>query len=356
MKAGKINIVALLFVACMSLLISSLFDFNPLITFGGAALGSALLPKGVAFMAVTKEIWTKDIIDNLFKNNDWAFRAFNADMYVLAGKVVHIPVAGAPSEVKKNLSVFPQSAIKRADSEITYPIDTFYTIPRHIEEIEKYELSYNKRQSAVGEDQQFLIQVAMDSLLYRWAPLVGNTILTDGAATLATASGGTGNRKAFTKSSFGNIKKKMDKVNILDAGRIALLTADHYNDFFSSLSEPEKTDVGRVADLKTGKVGAYLGFDIYMRSSVLRYRGANGAFVVVDEADPAFAGSNQTADRSASIFYQEQTVERARGEVKMFDTPNQASYYGDIFSFILRLGGRIRRDIGVYAVVEDLSI
>lgn len=346
---------SLLFVVLMSVVISALFSFSPYITFVVIVLASFIMPRGVAFMAITKEIWTRDIIDNLFKDNDFARRAFNADMYVLNGKVVHIPVAGAPATVKKNLTAFPQTAVKRTDSEITYAIDTFYSMPRQIEQIEKYELAYDKRQSVVGEDQANLIETAMDSLLYRWAPLVGNTILTTGAAGLATLAGATGNRKKFTKDVFLSIKKKMDKVNILKTGRIALLTSDHYNDFLDSLSDNEKTAFNNVADLKNGIVGRYLGFDVMMRSSVLRYRGANGAYVVVDEQDAAFAGSDQTSDRAASIFYQEQAVERALGSVDMFDNAGQAEYYGDIFSMLIRLGGRIRRNTGVYAVVEDLS-
>lgn len=306
-----------------------------------------------ALMAITKEIWTKDIVDNLFKDNEWAKRAFNADMYVLMGKVVHIPVAGTPSQVKKNLTNFPQTAVKRTDSEITYAIDTFYSLPRHIEKIEEYELAYDKRQSALGEDQAALIETAMDSLLFRWAPAVGNTILTAGDLSTPTLESATGQRRKFTKAAFMTIKKKWDKANISKNGRIALLTSDHYNDFLDSLSDAERTDVGRVADLSTGLIGKFLGIDIYMRSSVLRYRGADGAYVVVDEQDQAYAAN--AADRAASLFYQENCVERAKGEVQIFENPSQAEYYGDIYSMLLRLGGRQRRSAGVYAVVEAIA-
>ena len=47
-------------------------------------------------------------------------------------------------------------------------------------------------------------------------------------------------------------------------------------------------------------------------------------------------------------------MERAKGNVDIFDNQNRAEYYGDIFSMELRLGGRQRRGAGVYAVVEDL--
>jgi hypothetical protein len=125
----------------------------------------------VAFMALQKEIWEKDIIENLFKDNEFANRAFNADQYVLQGKVVHIPVAGTSAVIKKNLTSFPQTAVNRTDSEITYAIDNYYALPRQIQDMEKYELSYDKRQSIVGEDQKQLIQTAMEGLMYRWAPL-----------------------------------------------------------------------------------------------------------------------------------------------------------------------------------------
>ncbi len=352
MKTAKITI-GFLFIIAMSMFLATLFQVNVLVPFIPLLAASFFMPQGdVAFMALQKEIWQKDIVDNLFKNNEFALRAFNADMYVLLGKVVHIPVAGAAATVKKNLTEFPQTAVKRTDSEITYAIDTFYSMPRQIEQIEKYELSYDKRQSVLGEDQQGLIETAMENLLYRWAPLVANTVLTDGAATLATVDGGTGNRKKFTKAALATIKLKMDKAKIPVSGRVALLTADHYNQFLDSLSEAERTDVGRVADLANGVVGKFLGFDIMMRSSVLRYRGADGAYVVVDELDAAYAASDKTADRGASLVYHDKSVERAKGSVEIFENGGQAEYYGDVFSMLLRLGGRIRRTAGVYAVVE----
>ena len=156
---------ALLFTTMAALFISVLFGAAPALVVGVLVVLSFVLPspKGVLSMAVTREIWTQDIIDNLFKNNDFAKRAFSEDQYVLEGKVVHIPQAGAPSAVNKNVTQFPVTAVKRADTDLTYALDTYYTTPRHIERIEDYELAYDKRQSALGEDEQALIQAAMDA-------------------------------------------------------------------------------------------------------------------------------------------------------------------------------------------------
>lgn len=349
---------ALLFMAIIAMLFSSVTEVSAEPIFVGLVAFSILMggmaKTGMAFMAVNVEVWEADILANLFKNNDFAKRAYNADQYVLNGKVVHIPRAGAPSGVTKNLSVFPAIAVKRTDDDVTYAIDTFYSTPRHIENIEKYELSYDKRQSALGEDQSALIDVTMDGLVYNWLPLVTNTILTTGAAAAATLPGATLTRKMITKTEFQTAKLKMDKAKIPSNGRLAVLTSDHYNQFFNSLSEGEKTNFNNFADNKTGIVGKYLGFEIMMRSTLGRYRGADGVYVKVDEYAAGFGASDQTSDRAASLIYHEHCAERALGGVEMFDRPNDPLYYGDVFSFQLRLGGRIRRDAGVYAIVESL--
>lgn len=306
-------------------------------------------------MALQKEVWKNDIIGNLYKDNAFLQKAFNADPFVLQGKVVHLPVAGTPAQVKKNLTSFPQIAVNRADSEITYAIDTYFSLPRQIQDMEKYELSYDKRQSVVGEDEKQLIQSAAEGMLYRWAPsLAANVIPTVGAATSELIdSTATGTRKTFDKSIFRTVAKKMDKANILKAGRTALLTSEHYYQFWDSLSDNEKTNFNSFADPVNGIVGRYMGFDILDRSTVLRYRQTGSVWLPVDEQDAAFVAG--AGDSAASLFFQGDCVERALGDTEVFDNPGQALYYGDVFSAYLRLGGRIRRNDGVYAVVEDIA-
>jgi hypothetical protein len=355
MKPLKL-ITSLLFIIAMAMLLSNLFDFNPLITASVLLVASFIqMPAGVAFMALQKEIWEKDIIDNLFKDNAFAQRAFNADQYVLNGKVVHIPVAGNPATIKKNLTSFPQTAVNRTDSEITYAIDNYYALPRQIQKLEQYELSYDKRQSIVGEDEKQLIQTAMEGLLYRWAPAATNVIETAGADSGADLidTTATGTRKVMTKDAFKAIAKKLANTNL--TGRItALLTANHYHQLFESLSDAEKTNFNNVANLATGVIARYMNIEIIMRSTVLRYRkNGGGVWTVVDMQDDAFAAG--TGDSAASLFWVDSCVERAKGDVNVFDDNGNPLYYGDVFSANMRLGGRIRRPVGVYAVVEAIG-
>lgn len=349
------KLTAILFIALAAILVTPLFvqEVNVgtlFIAFGALLVSSLAVPKRMLTMALQVEIWERDIVGNLFKNNDFAKVAFSADQYVYQGKVVHIPYAGTPSSTKKNRNSFPAAAVSRGDADVTYSIDTYSTDPRRIANIDKYELSYDKRQSVIAEDQAILIQTAMDGLLYSWAPAAANVVETVGDSASATLSGATGTRKAFTKAVFATIKVKMDRDNIPSLGRKVLLTADHHQQLMDSFSDVEKTNFHNTADLQNGIVGRYLGFDIMMRSTVLRYRKVSGVWTPVDEYADDYAAT--TADSAGSLFYYEQAVERALGGVTMFDNPNRAEYYGDIISFELRMGGRIRRSSGVWAVVE----
>jgi hypothetical protein len=365
MKAYIKLINHLLYAMLFLLLIA--YSFGAIVAAGvllAAILAGIFIPKPESVLrAVTVEIWTKDIIDNLFKNNDFAVAAFNADQYVIGGKVVHIPQAGSPDSSIKNLDTFPQDAVKRADSDVLYGLDTYYQKPKFVEKVEQYELSYDKRQSIAGEMEMQLIQDSMEGLLYRWAwkapaniattPI--NVVLTTGGnTTVDLIAGATGTRKTFDKSVFGSIKKAMDNANILTDGRIALLTANHYQQFIDSLSDAAQTNFYRFADMQKGVIGMFLGFKIMMRSTVQRWRQVATVWTPVDEQATGFGASDQTGDSAASLFYHPLSVERAVGAVNVFDSAGRPEYYGDVFSMNMRLGGRTRRAAGVYAVVEDV--
>ncbi len=308
-------------------------------------------------MALQKEVWKKDIIGNLFKNNQFAERCVNADEYVLAGKVVHMPVAATPAGSKKNLTTFPQTATKRADREITYSLDKYYRLPITVEKLEQAELSYDKRQSVVGEDESQLIQDSMDGLLLSWSPSAtaanSPVIFTVGDVTGDNnIAGSTGNRKMFTKAAFQFAALKFAQNRFANMPKVALLTATHYYEFLESLSEGEKTAVGRVADMAKGIVGQYYGFEIMLRDTVIRYRKSGALYLPVDTVEDDYAAAN--GDVQGSLFYADTAVERAKGEINVFDDTDNPLYYGDIFSCDMRLGGRIRRDTGVLAVADTI--
>src|SRR3954468_21515304 len=142
-------------------------------------------------MAIQKEIWQDHIEGNLFKNNEFLLASTDAGQFVLQGKVVHIPQAGALPTVVKNRSSIPATVVQRTDTDITYVLDEFTTDPILIPNAETFELSYNKRESVLGEYESSLRQTIADNLLIDWSPTggTGTVIRTTGVSTGTTLAG-----------------------------------------------------------------------------------------------------------------------------------------------------------------------
>lgn len=287
-------------------------------------------------MAVNKEMWRPDIIESLFKSNNWLSRSFNADDMVVGGRIVHIPQAGAPSNVERNRVNLPAPIVKRNDTDIVYVLDEYTSDPRLITDIDKKELSYDKRASIIREDTGQMMEVAGNNMLYNWAKNIpaAAKIPTTGAAAAATAPGATGNRKIITEADIRKAQLLLNNQNVPREGRVMILPGNFLDQLMSDNNL--KYAFQQVINLREGAVGRLYGFDLYERSSVLVESSANA--IKLPEAASA------TDDNEAALFYYEQHVERALGDVDIFDNPRQAEYYGDVVSFLLRLGGRNRRE------------
>lgn len=303
-------------------------------------------------MGVQKEVWVEDIIGGLYKENKFLEKSVNADAYVINGAVVHIPQAGAASGVVKNRTALPAAVVKRTDTDVVYTLDEFTTNPRLIPNIDTIQLSYDKRQSVMSEDQATLNDLVAEWMLRNWAPTTASQIMrTLGAARAGEANATvTGNRKMFTKESILALQKRMNKQGIPKAGRILLLPSEFLGDLEADV-DLMKRDTAKELDLENGIVKRLYGFEIYERASVLTYTQA-GLPVV---KDPGTAGA--ITDNAAALAWHPTVVERALGTVKMFDNTDDPTYYGDIYSFLLMGGGRQRRadGLGIFSIVEDTA-
>ena len=63
------------------------------------------------------------------------------------------------------------------------------------------------------------------------------------------------------------------------------------------------------------------------------------------------------ADNAGALAWHENSVCRALGEVVAFENEKDPTYYGDIYSFLVRAGGRpMRSDVkGLLAIVQDTA-
>ena len=286
-------------------------------------------------MPIQQEIWVSTIKENLYKNIQFVRLSTNHDQYVLAGKVVHIPNAGAKPTVVKNRTSFPATTVQRTDADLTYNLDVFSTDPTHIIDADKVELSYDKIMSVLSGHLETLQEGVSDEVLYNWANglATANMISTTGDAVAAHLDGATGNRKIVVLKNLKQAQVAMNKQNIPKGNRYALFDSEMLGQLQDD-PDLKKRDYAQELDMKNGVITRLFGFDVIERSDVIRLTADN---VLAPETANA-AGSN------AGVFcWHTGSVAAALGEVQFFERLNDPQYYGDVYSALLRSGGRRTR-------------
>lgn len=307
-------------------------------------------------MAIQKEIWQAYIAKNLFKGNEFLNMLLNRDQYVLAGKVVHIPQAGANPGVTKNPTSFPLTASQRTDSDITYSLNQYVTDPVHIQDAEKIELSYDKIADVMDHHMSILRETLADDMLYDLIRVYADASAgvvrtrTTGAAVAAHLPSTTGNRKKFIKEDLKKARFLMNKQNIPVNDRVAVIPSDLMDQLLDD-TDLKARDRSLELDMKGGVVARLYGFDLMERSTTVV---CDNAGTPVAKAPGAAAAAT---DNDTVICWQKNSAERALGDVKMFEDLNNPLYTGDIYNALVRFGGRPSRkdSLGVIAIVQDAS-
>ena len=301
-------------------------------------------------MAIQKEIWTNHIQENLFKDNEFLNYAFNADQYVLQGKVVHIPNAGSSPAVVKNRSSLPATVTQRTDIDITYAIDEFTTDPILIPNADTIELAYDKLSSALSDSEAALRQLVAEWMLYNWrAENASSIVRTTGANVNAHTTGATGTRKKFTLADVKAARLALNKQNVMKENRYLLIDSDMYDQLADELNITQYRESSKDLDLPKGVIGKLFGFYIMERSNVLVSNNAGTPVIQQPGASTAIT------DNGVALAWQKNTVERALGTVDFFENLGDPTYYGDIYSALVRMGGRKRRNDqkGVVSIIQQ---
>jgi hypothetical protein len=330
-------------------------------TVGGGAFAAvgigavlSLAPKMTGVLPVTAgiqvHIWENDIIEGLWADNQFLNFAFNADQYVLQGKVVHIPQAGAPPNVEVNRATLPAKVTQRTDVDVTYAIDEITSDPVHIPNADTIELSYDKRTSVTSETRAAMYEAAALNMLFRWSPTDASRIAkTSGEPAPVHLDGATGNRRIITLKDIKAAQTKFNTDNVPVPGRYIMLDAEMYNQITNEMSANEQRDFLAAYNEKDGILGRIYGFNVLMRSQVMRYTGGG--------SPKNWATGAAATDCAAALVWQRNSLERALGGARFFEDLGNPQWYGDIYSSLLRLGGRIRRKDGkgVLAIVQDAA-
>ena len=251
-------------------------------------------------MALQKEIWLEHLVKNLFPDNSFLARSFNADQFVRAGKIVHIPNAGEKQEANVGPISRPKVATEKVDTELTFEIKEIYTDPIYIQNADKYELSYDKRDAVLSATKGALEDKVATEILESWIP-------TDTERSITTA------KATFGRKDVLKAQTMLNQEDIPQEGRNLLLDAIAYEQLLEDLTEAQVNAFLASANASTGTLGKLYGFDVMLRSTLV---GGISAFA-----------------------WHKNWVCRALGEYEMFIHENDPLYYGDVLSFIVRVGG-----------------
>lgn len=314
-------------------------------------------------MALNTEIWQKYIMGQLYKDNEFLnYAASVSDDNIVNGKIVHIPNAGSKPGTVRNRQNVPATIVKRADTDVLYLLDEFTSDPTYIDNVEQVELSYDKIDSVLGAHIATLKESMADWMIFNWlskntsssamtaaAFASGRYVMTSGGAAASANGPNSRTNQKLTAANLANARLIMNQLNIPKEGRYCLLPSIMYDELMQELAG---TTVGNLellksADLPAGVLFKLYGFNIMERSSV----------ALMSQSTPTVQAPGTTEASThgyAAICWQKDMVEKAVGEIKMFENLNDPTLYGNVYSALVRAGGRARYSdaMGVVPIIQ----
>ena len=307
-------------------------------------------------MALIKEIWVQDVQEALNRNADFLPYSVDHSAYIAFG-TVHVPQSGSNPTVVKKPATFPLAISERTDTDRTYALNQFALEPTLISNLDELQISYDKRQSVLGQQITTLTQRIGDEVAISWSATgAANIVGTTGSAVATSlAPGATGTRKAVTLADIASLASKLDKDNVPRQNRKLLMSTDMFWELFQ-ISDVIRASYNGFQNqpnvLQNGIVAMLYGFEIMMRPVVSVY--ANTV-----TTPKAFGAATATTDNLACIAFHSTTVARALGSMTpLYDSGSNGNgkpeYLGSIFNMEVMLGSAIlRADMkGVAALVQ----
>lgn len=296
-------------------------------TIGQLAFGN-FLPQGAFNMALQTEVWVQDIKETLFYENEFIRLAVDHSSYITS-QTVHVPQSGGKPNVVKNRTENVAEIKRRTDTELTYNLDNYTTDPFLVKNVEDLQISYDKRQSVMGQHIATLRDQVATETLQKWA-VDGSTthvIRTTGADTaMLPSSAASGKRLLLTPEDIARAAALMDIDKVPNEGRFLIIpTAMFYGLFTQKELVDNQARVGKDM-LEKGVLAKLFNFNIITRGSVVRY--TNAAANNLRDA----SANDAATDCAGAIAFSRYAVSQALGEIMVYLNEGDAQSYGDIMS------------------------
>jgi hypothetical protein len=294
-------------------------------------------------------ILAADIASNLFPDNSFVNKAINDDAFATASKV-ELPQAGSLPTAVVDRDTFPLPVNTRVDVVKEYVINEISTSVTRLAFKDMLAANYNMAGEVVSDHTSVLENKSSENVAFKWAGVGDNIIRTTGEARRAILGTSTDNRAKIVRNDVLNVKRKMDAQDIPQENRQALFSAEMLNDLLEDANLMGIWELGeRLRAL--GELSKLLGFEVNMRSTLLRYN---------NQLAPVNMGANvptiAATDHAASLFWHPRFVRKAFKGVKVFLHLDDPSYQGDLYSAVAFTGASSRYidGRGVYSIVEGV--
>lgn len=259
-------------------------------------------------MAIEKQIWVSMLMEGFYPDRSFLTRSVDMTPMVEYNKI-NLAEAGVAPDVLVDNTDYPVGTMSRTDTPIELPLHTFDTKNTVVRNVEEMETSYAKMDSVVRQHRSTLLAKTAAYAANNWAPAKNGEL----HPVKATAQSG--------KISFEDILR-MDawfrSKDVDPATLVAVLNPYHLADL-------------QLEDMKLYKAmlesNRIFGFSLYTFSQLPYYTAASGEKV-------AFGTSaSEGTDTQCSLFYSDQEVMRADGDIEVFAKYKDPGERGDVIGF-----------------------
>lgn len=298
---------------------------------------------------VNKEIWLPTIEETFYSEWGILTRLGRDDSVYADAKEIHIPQAGTKATLLKNNSSYPVGAGERADSVLTYSVDSYQITPTRIGRFDTKDITYDKQQSVAKDVVGQLGEYIKFDIFTSWYPgkVTGKFVETSGdpsALVKSEAPGSTADVRTITVDDVRSAAKILDKQKVPTTGRILLLPPSMFYQLHSAL-----LDEGYSINDNDGLAmfsKPFLGFSVIMQPEVVN--------VTSTGTLRAYGNAGATTDLQVGLAYQKDQVSFAKSGDFWIDFVRGVGYFGETIEGEGWAGGSYRRadKLGIVPIIQ----
>jgi hypothetical protein len=319
---------------------------------------------GASSSSLIKELWVGDVMQYISKANNFTGRMVNDSSFIKNG-YVNLPqgYAGVSTiSMDASASASYQTGKLRTDAITQYQVHSFsLSQPVVVSDIEQQFISYDKRQSIIGQDTAKLIDTAYDYILYSIASdtTSANVVLTTGTGRTAIGPTQTGSRKSLTADDIFKAAAKMDYANIPSNGRMLIVSpAIAYDLKKMSVLTLGVTpyDPSFSSRVMNGYIGTFQGFEVFERNTTITSTVSASTWSSINLWNNATTGQSALNCETAIAFHPSFT-RYAMGDYKLFVNEDDPHLLGSSLNMICWAAGKASyADArGIVLISEDIS-